>query len=166
MLQQHPRGITQVLKHLILQACCDRTSLLLRHSPLALPITIRASDDARYLGRGLKRAGERDCEARLFDLGWGVELIAENHFIAFHSTGDFLLLALLVALGEGARKLLSLLFDNERYVQGSIAVPRPVNGAFPSPGDVGRSGPPVVSSHRQTEHNHDQQLIFHTFLPK
>src|SRR5262245_8001445 len=81
MLQQHPRGITQVLKHLILQASCDRTSLLLRHSPLALPITIRASDDARYLGRGLKRAGERDCEARLFDLGWGVELIAEHYLI-------------------------------------------------------------------------------------
>src|SRR5262245_3936574 len=98
-------------------------------------MAIRGSDDACYLGRGLKRAVECDCEARLFDLGWGFKLIAENRLIAFHSAGDFLWANLRV-VKIGSRKFLSLLFDDERYVQGPVAVPRPVNSAFPRPRDV------------------------------
>src|SRR5262249_30252283 len=124
-------------------------------------MTIRVSDCACDSGRRLNRAVEDNGEAGLLAIGWRVELPTEHRLIAFRRTGDFLWLALQNAVGVGAGNFLALLFDNERYVQGPVTVPRPINGAFPRPGDVGAASPSAGGSQRETEQNDNQQLILH-----
>src|SRR6266540_1334134 len=89
--------------------------LLLSRSPLALLLPAKSDDCAGHLGRRLDRAFEGDCDRLLRAIGWGL-LPSELHFIAF-------------------------LFENERVVDGSALLRRPLNGDSPRSGDVSGACP-------------------------